>query len=153
MNAASVDAATLCLIDWVRASYHLRPLRANPELQGVATSQALDMVRRDYFADARPTGQTPVGLIAATRYAAQTAKLTIGQNIAWGSGDAATPASIVAAWMRSPPHRKIILTGGFHDAGVGVSATLPSILGQGADGATYAIEFGARRRGAYRSRR
>ena len=33
-NTATIDAATLCLIDQVRDTNHLRPLRTNHELQG-----------------------------------------------------------------------------------------------------------------------
>jgi hypothetical protein len=51
---------------------------------------------------------------------------------------------MVAAWMHSPPHRAIILTGTFNDAGVGVTPIVPSDLGVGEGGATYAIEFAAR---------
>ena len=68
------------------------------------------MVRWDYFADDRPTGQTPLSLVAITRYPVHRAASPIGQNIAWGTGSDTTPAHIVAAWMASPPHREIMLT-------------------------------------------
>jgi uncharacterized protein YkwD len=143
-NAARVDTATLCLIDQVRSAHRLRPLRANGELRSLATSQVVSMVRWDYFADNRPPGLTPMALIADTRYSAHTKKLSIGQNIGWGTGEYATPASMVAAWMASPPHRKIILTGEFREAGAGVTPAVPSVLEPELGGATYAIEFGAR---------
>lgn len=145
LDAAAVDAATLCLIDRVRAAHHLRPLRSNHDLQRVATRQVRCIVRWDYFADECPAGQTAAALIAATRYAAHTAKLATGQNVAWGTGLYATPAQIVAAWMSSPAHRAIILTGGFNDAGVSMTPAVPSAAGEGEPGATYAIEFAARR--------
>jgi uncharacterized protein YkwD len=142
-NGAAVDAATLCLIDRVRAVRHLRPLRANGELGSVATGQVRSMVRRNYFADVSPSGQTPISLVSATRYRTHAARLSVGQNIAWGTGSYASPARVVAAWMASPAHRRIILTRGYRDAGVGVIARLPSRLAS-AQGATYAIELGAR---------
>jgi uncharacterized protein YkwD len=144
-SVASVDATTLCLIDQVRRTYHLRPLRANNDLRTLATSQVHHMVSWNYFADNRPGGVTPISLISATAYSEHAKSLSIGQNIGWGTGDYASPASIVAAWMASPPHRKIILTGGYRDAGVGVTPALPPVLGQEQAGATYAIELGARR--------
>ena len=55
-NATAVDAATLCLIDRVRAAHHLRPLRANSELQSVATTLVGGMVRRNYYNDNSPSG-------------------------------------------------------------------------------------------------
>jgi len=143
-NAAAVDAATVCLIDQVRATYHLRPLRLNRDLQGVAIRQVNEMVRFNYFADNRPSGQTPASLIASTHYAAHAVSLSTGQNLGWATGVDATPASIVAAWMCSPPHREIMLSAEFHDVGVGVSSALPSSLERGRSGAIYAVEFGAR---------
>lgn len=143
-NAAAVQAATLCLIDMVRAQHRLQPLRANAMLRAVAHSQVQSMVRWNYFADVRPSGQTPFSLIAASRYRAHAASISTGQDIAWGTGSHATPASIVAAWMASPPHRTIILTGSYRDAGVSVMPSLPSVVGHGHGGAIYAIEFAAR---------
>lgn len=145
-DTATIDAATLCLIDRVRAVYRLRPLRSNHELQAVASTQVGDMVRSDYFADDAPSGQTPATLIEATHYAAHAPSLTTGQNIAWGTGADATPAYVVAAWMRSPAHRELILTADFRDAGVGAYAAVPPVVEPSSPvpGATYAVEFGAR---------
>jgi uncharacterized protein YkwD len=143
-DARAVEAATLCLIDQVRLGYRLPPLRANRELGAVASSQVSSMVRWNYFADVRPSGQTPMTLVSATRYPAHAAGVAVGQNIAWGAGRNATPARIVAAWMASPPHREIILSGEFRDAGVGVTPAVPSVLSAARHGAVYAIELGAR---------
>jgi uncharacterized protein YkwD len=139
-----VDAATLCLIDQVRAAHRLAPLRANRELDAVAASQVGAMMRWDYFSDVRPSGQTPLSLVVVTPYPAHGASISIAQNIAWGTGADTTPARIVAAWMVSSSHRAIILTGEYRDAGVGVRATLPRVLGAGRHGATYVMEFGVR---------
>jgi uncharacterized protein YkwD len=144
-NSTAIGAATLCLIDRIRAAWHLAPVRANSALRAVAASQVRSMVRWDYFSDVRPTGQTPLSLITRTNYRAHTSSVSIAQNIAWGTGPLATPARIVAAWMASPPHRRLILTGYFRDAGVAAVPAVPWRLGHGRYGATYAIEFGKRR--------
>ncbi len=143
-DTALVDRATLCLIDQLRAAYRLRPLRSNRELQAVAGEQATGMVRENYFGDDLPSGQTSATLIAALPYGAHASRLATGQNLGWGTRSAATPAGIVTAWMHSPPHREVILTAAFRDIGVGVSPAVPSILGHGARGATYAVEFAGR---------
>jgi uncharacterized protein YkwD len=142
-SPAAIDAATLCLIDRVRARHDVRPLRANAALRAVASSQVTNMVRSNYFADVRPTGQTPMGLVAGTQYRVH-ATIAVGQNLAWGTGPYATPAHVVAAWMASPPHRAVMLSGIYRDAGVGVSSLLPSILEAGSLGGMYAVEFGVR---------
>lgn len=144
-NTAAVNAATLCLVNAVRTTHGLRPLHANRELGRVAASQVSHMVHGDYFADVRPTGQTPLALVAITRYPAHAANFAVGQNLAWGTGAYTTPAHIVAEWMASPPHREIMLSGEFRDAGVAVTTAVPAVLNSAHRGATYAIEFGVRR--------
>jgi uncharacterized protein YkwD len=143
-DGSTIDRATLCLVNEIRAAHHLRALRANRPLGKVAGSQVATMVRWDYFADVRPSGQTPLSLVGVTRYPAHTAGYAVGQNIAWGTGSYASPEHIVAEWMASPPHRAIILTGYYRDAGVAVEPALPGILRAGDSGATYAMEFGVR---------
>jgi uncharacterized protein YkwD len=143
-NAASIDAATLCLIDHIRAAYHLRPLRSNHELQAVATTLVSGMVNRNYYSDNSPSGQSPGALIATIPYGAHAASLSTAQDLGWGTLADATPAGIVRAWMDSPPHRQIILTAAFRDAGIGVVPAVPSVIGSGTSGAIYAVEFGAR---------
>lgn len=143
-DTPAVDAATLCLVDQIRAAHHLPALRPNRELGAVATSQVATMLRWDYFADVRPSGQTPLSLVVVTRYPAHGASISVAQNIAWGTGADTTPMHIVAAWMASPPHREILLTGEYRDAGVAAKAALPRVVGAGQRGATYVMEFGAR---------
>jgi uncharacterized protein YkwD len=146
-DAALIDAATLCLMNDVRAAYGLHALRANRVLATIASGQASDMVRGDYFSDQSLSGQTPLARIMASSYSVPRAhaRLLTAQNIGWGTGPNATPAGMVKAWMQSPPHRRIILTAAYRDAGVGVSPSVPSALGSGWLAGTYAVEFGARR--------
>jgi uncharacterized protein YkwD len=142
-NAAAVEAATLCLVNGVRAAHHLHGLHANRYLLGVADSQVATMVSWDYFADVRPSGQTPLSLVGGSPYPRH-APFAVGQNIAWGTGGYSSPAHIVAEWMASPPHRAIILTRRYRDAGVAVKPAVPGVLRAASPGATYAMEFGVR---------
>jgi len=141
-NAGRVDAATLCLIDRLRAAYHLRPLRANGELRRLAARQVNDMVSWNYFADDRPPGLTPLALIASTRYPSHAKSLSVGQNIGWGTGPYATAASMVAGWMASPAHRANILDPRYRETGIGVSPHPPASLAHGLAGAIYTQDFG-----------
>jgi uncharacterized protein YkwD len=146
-NSSSVDSATLCLMNQVRVAHRLRPLRFNRSLAEIATGQARDMVRGDYFGDQSISGKSPLARIMASGYPvhASSIRLMTAQNIGWGTGPNATPAGIVRAWMASPRHRQIILTAAYRDTGVGVAPAVPSGLGTGWPAATYAVEFGARR--------
>ena len=143
-NAEAVEQATLCLIDIRRESRGRGMLRYNVALDHVALRKARLMVHKDYFADVGPSGQTPLSLVAASSYAGRSGFFTIGQNLAWGTGADTSPARIVAAWMADPPHRKIMLDPRYRDAGVGTVPLTPAMVGTGQQGATYAMEFGAR---------
>jgi uncharacterized protein YkwD len=143
-NSSRINAAMLCLVNQVRRSYGLHGLHANRELSHVAASQVVSMVSSDYFADDRPSGQTPLSLVAVTRYPVHASEFAVGENIAWGTGRFTTPAHIVNEWMASPPHREIMLSPEYRDAGVAVTPAVPAVLGAGHRGATYAIELGMR---------
>jgi uncharacterized protein YkwD len=144
-DTVAIDRATLCLVNQIRAASHLHRLHANRYLLGVAASQVTTMISWNYFADVRPTGQTPLSLVGVTRYRTHAARFAVGQNIAWGTGSDTSPAHIVAEWMASPPHRAVILSPEYRDAGVAVDPAVPGVLGEGRSGATYAMEFGVRR--------
>ena len=48
--------------------------------------------------------------------------VSVGENIAWGSGSLGSPEGIVSQWMHSAPHRRIILTAGLHRVGLGIAS-------------------------------
>jgi uncharacterized protein YkwD len=140
----ALAVATLCLVNGIRAADELGPLHSNHELARVASGEAHQLVTLDYFADVSPTGVTPLAMITAARYPRPARPFSYGQNLAWGTEAGATPASIVEAWMASPPHRAIILEPAFRDVGVAALASVPAAKAQGHPGATYAMEFGRR---------
>jgi uncharacterized protein YkwD len=143
-NLARVTAATLCLIERERLAYGLEPLRSNSSLRRIGSTQAGEMVIGEYFGDDSLSGWTPIQRIEASAYAARARSLSAGQNIGWGSGALATPAAMVHAWMLSPPHREIMLSGGYSDIGVGIAPAAPQRSTGGLPGATYAVEFASR---------
>jgi uncharacterized protein YkwD len=145
LDITRVVAATLCLIEREREASHLGLLRSNSSLQRIATSQAKDMVVGNYFGDNSLAGGTPWQRITASPYAVGARSLWAAQNIGWGTAELATPAAMVNGWMLSPPHREIMLTGGYRDIGVGVAPAAPSSLGEGLPGATYTVDFANRR--------
>jgi uncharacterized protein YkwD len=143
-DIARVTAATLCLIDRERVAYRLGALRTNSSLQQIAAGQAKAMVVGDYFGDDTPSGTTPWQRIAASPYGAGAHSVAAAQNIGWGTQRMATPAGMVSIWMHSPPHRQIVLTGGYRDIGIGVAPAAPTSLTKGGRGATYTVEFAVR---------
>lgn len=145
-NVSQVRAATLCLVNRERSERGLHRLSSVPALQAVATSYAHRMVRERFFDHTAPDGDTFVSRVKRTSYLHDGVKRwSVGENIAWGSGELAAPAEIVKAWMHSPGHRRNILDAGFTELGLGVAVGAPR-AGQGTDAGTYVNEFGTRRR-------
>jgi uncharacterized protein YkwD len=129
------DAAVRCEVNAIRGSSQLPRLHKDGRLTAAARSWSQTMVHEHFFAHSVPGKPELSGRVRAAGYHRYRA---LGENIAWGTGSAASPAAIVAAWMRSPPHRAIILTRDFREAGVGITPGAP----QGGGGATYVLDVG-----------
>jgi uncharacterized protein YkwD len=135
--------ATLCLINVERKQRGLATVRANAKLTRAAHRHSLDMVLRGYFAHQSLSGRTLVDRLRIIGYlGGGCSSWAAGETIAWGSGGAKSPASRVAAWMRSRTHRPIVLGASFREVGIGVAPGTPT--GSRA-GATYTADFGRRR--------
>ena len=141
-TANSAERTILCLLNVERTSRGVGRLRSNERLASAATGHSRDMVRRDYFSHVSPGGGTMSERIKEAGYLGRSRSYSFGENLAWGTGDLASPLKIVEAWMRSPGHKRNILYGTFEEVGVGLVLGAP---GHGSEGATYTTEFGARR--------
>jgi uncharacterized protein YkwD len=136
--------ATLCLLNRVRASHGLAPLRADARLRAAARRYARHMVRHRFFGHVSAvTGSTLTSRVRSSGFLRGARAYRIGENIAWGAGASAAPRRIVRAWMRSPGHRANILDRSFRRVGVGIALGSPRAASGPA--ATYATDFGARR--------
>ena len=138
---ANAPTVTLCVINAQRRAHGLAPLKANARLARAARAHAADMVARAYFSHVSPSGTSFTDRLRRAGYARHCA-WSGGETLAWGSGADRTPASRVAAWMHSPPHRAILLTPSFREAGLGIVAGAP---GSSGSATTYVGEFGRRR--------
>jgi uncharacterized protein YkwD len=132
--------ATLCVLNAERARHRLRPLRLNHKLSTAAQRHSRAMARRKFFSHTSPGGASFVDRIRSTGYLSGARSWTVGENIAYGSGNRSTPRSIGSAWMNSPPHRANILSGSFRSIGIGVASGTPV----GGGGGTYTTDFGRR---------
>jgi uncharacterized protein YkwD len=139
-QAGSVSEQTFartvrCVVNEQRAAQGLAALRRDRGLARAAQRFSHAMVAERFFAHVSPSGST----LGERARAAGFAGAALGETIAWGDGELGTPAAIVDQWMHSPPHRAIILDGGFRRVGLGVASGSPS----GAGGATVTADFGA----------
>jgi uncharacterized protein YkwD len=139
---ARAERATLCLLNVRRAAHGLRALRASRLLGRSATRYARSLVRGRFFSHVSPSGQTLEARIAGSGYLRGANGWAYGENLAWGAGSRATPRSIVAAWMASPPHRANILSTRWRNIGVGIAPGAP--VSGVAHAASYVTHFGWR---------
>ena len=131
-----------CLINVQRADRGLPGLQPNGALFRAAGRHARDMVRRHYFSHYSRSGGGPTSRIAGAGYLRATRRWVVGENIAWL--DARDPGWVVSSWMRSPLHRRILLSARFRELGIGVVKSSPNGHGRGL---TAVVDFGRRKRG------
>jgi uncharacterized protein YkwD len=145
-NARLIRSATLCLINRERRAHGERRLRGNARLRRAAQSHTESMAFGNYFEHVGPRGQTPLTRMRDAGYISSRVGFEVGENIAWGTLELATPRAIVAAWMASPPHRANILDPRYRETGIGVSPHPPASLAHGQAGAIYTQDFGVIKR-------
>jgi uncharacterized protein YkwD len=137
-------AATVCVVNGERSHRHLARLRERPGLGRAGSRYARAMVRDEFFSHTSPTGATMVDRLRSVGYARPDRAWSVGEALAWGVAKRATPAATVAAWMASPPHRRLLLDPAFRDIGIGVVTGVPVARHADGAGATYAAELGVR---------
>lgn len=142
VSSARLQRATLCLLNRLRARKHLRRLRANGDLGLAAARHARDMIRRRYFAHDAPGGARFIDRVFRSGYLRRYGNWSVGENLGWGWGRGASPRAIVAAWMRSAPHKRNILNRRFRDAGIAVRRGSPRKR-QPRGSLVYVLDFGA----------
>jgi uncharacterized protein YkwD len=124
-------SATFCLINLERSHHGLPILLRQRRLMKVSGRFSRQMVARRFFDHVAPDG------IALAQRVAGPA----GEILAWGATDISTPAQIMADWMASPPHRRVILSRRFSQMGMGIAFGSP-LAGPSAPAVTYTVDFG-----------
>jgi uncharacterized protein YkwD len=99
------------------------------------------MVEEGYFDHTSPSGTTFVDRVIGAGYVKRNAAWSLGENLAWGTGDESTPQNMMTAWMNSAGHKANILKGSYKELGIGIRLGVPSDPGAGA---TFTAEFGAK---------
>ncbi|HEX5147299.1 MAG TPA: CAP domain-containing protein [Conexibacter sp.] len=111
-RADAFSGALLRQLNRVRAAHHLPAVREDGGMDRAAAGHSRDMARRGYFAH----GSWPGRVMAAARSAR-----SVGEVIGWQVrlGPGAEAAGMVRMWLGSPPHRHVLLHGGFNRVGIG----------------------------------
>jgi uncharacterized protein YkwD len=115
-GAAAEESTMLCLTNYARAQAGEVPLEPAAALQGSASEKAEDILRCDSFSH-YACGREFSYWIRASGYMS-TECWHVGENLAWGTGEYGTVASIFRAWLRSPEHRENLLDAEFTQVGI-----------------------------------
>jgi len=135
-------ASVLREVNRERVARELARLAPDPRLALAAQRHARDMVRRGFFSHVTPDGRGMTARVRSTGYLRTPASWALGETLAWGTGACSTPAAVVAAWMESPAHRRVMLGRRYRELGVGVEVGIP--FGPAPrSGATYAADLGS----------
>jgi uncharacterized protein YkwD len=140
-NLALIRAAVLCLHNQTRAEQGLPLLKENAKLDKAALGHSDDMVAEGYFDHTTPGGFTFVDRILSAHYVKRSDGWTLGENLAWGTGDLSTPDGVMTSWMNSPGHKANILKRAYREVGIGIHLGVPT---DDTVGATYTLDFGVR---------
>lgn len=132
-------AATRCMLNWARAHAGLSRLRDAGRLDRSALLRATAIRRCGDFSHT-PCGQSFVHPFVAVGYFR--GQVAVGENLAWGEAGLGSPRATVADWLRSPPHRQILLTPDWHDLGISF-VRAPRLFGR-AHVTVWVAQFGRR---------
>jgi uncharacterized protein YkwD len=115
-GAAAEEAAMLCLTNYARAQAGAPALEPTATLEDSASEKAEDIFRCDSFSH-YACGREFTYWIRANGYLASEC-WHVGENLAWGTGEYGTVASIFRAWLRSTEHRENLLDPQFTQVGI-----------------------------------
>jgi uncharacterized protein YkwD len=108
-SRTAAETSLLKEINRVRAAHGLRTLRYDARLARAAEAHTRAMAR---------TGAFTHGDFTSRMVRFKVSGPFVGENLAWGSGAYGTSRGIVAAWLRSPEHRRNLLRAGFRRIGL-----------------------------------
>lgn len=111
------ERAMRCLVDRARRARGLSRFSAEDGLDRAAERKSADILSCDEFSH-EACGRDFTYWIERFGHLDEDCS-GVAENIAWGTGDLATPIAIFRAWMRSPGHRANIL-GRYAALGIGL---------------------------------
>ena len=107
---ARAERSLLEAVNDVRAEHELRPVQVDRTLALAARAHTTSLLRKQVFEHGSFAERI-------ARYGSRGP--SFGENLAWGTGDRASAASVVSAWMASPDHRANLLRPGWDRIGIG----------------------------------
>jgi uncharacterized protein YkwD len=142
---AALEAAVVREMNRVRAAKGLAQLRAAPSLRSAARSHSQAMLVHGFFSHDSADGTAFSERIRRYYSNAGYARWSVGEALMASQGRFVDAKSVVAAWLDSPPHRAIVLSPTWRDAGIGVlyAPSAPATFG-GDEAIVVTADFGLR---------
>jgi hypothetical protein len=134
MSHRRARAVILCAINRSRKAHGLPVWTPIRPLRVAAGRHAADMARHHYFAHASLGGSGPLTRLHRAGWSGT----AYGEALAWGCGHRASPRATVRGWLNSPPHRAILLSPLYRQAGLGIADRAPG----GCRGGTWVLDAG-----------
>ena len=103
------------IVNEERRKVGLNPLAYDEQITYAATQRSYEMAEYQYFAHARPNGDSCFTVMDEYNVSWR----MVGENIASGY---TTPEQVMTGWMNSQGHKENILTSGYTKIGVGIAA-------------------------------
>lgn len=116
---ASLEAAVVKALNHVRTDAGLKPLRSSPSLRTAARGHSEAMLALGFFSHESADGTAFSERIRRHYTNRGWRTWSVGEALLASEGTTVGPEAIVEAWLESPPHRAIILSPTWRDAGIG----------------------------------
>ncbi len=143
-TVTGLERQTLLAINAVRRGNGLVPLRFNQQLAAAARGHSVSMAERGFFGHAGYDGSAFWRRIKPVYQPVPGRSWEAGENMVWAS-PALSAQQVIEIWMKSPEHRKNLLTPAWRDVGVGgVHALAAPGVYQGLDVTIVTADFGVR---------
>lgn len=148
----ALEQAVVEELNSVRAARGISPVRATNGLRSAAVAHSRAMVLRGFFSHTSADGTAFHDRIRRHYTSRGWETWSVGETLFASFGETDAP-SIVAAWLKSPSHREIVLSPAWRDAGVAVIYR-PSAPGTfaGSDALVVTADFGLREGRVVRAR-
>jgi uncharacterized protein YkwD len=142
---AALEAAVVREMNRVRSARGLSALRAAPSLRSAARSHSQAMLAHGFFSHDSADGTAFSERIRRYYTNSGYARWSVGEALMSSQSRVVDAEAIVAAWLDSPPHRAIVLSPTWRDAGIGVlyAPSAPATFG-GAHAIVVTADFGLR---------
>lgn len=140
-----VEAGIVRELNRVRRAGGLQPLRVAPSLRTADRGHSRAMLRHGFFGHDSRDGTSFSARIGRHYSARGWSSWSVGETLLATQGGEIRPDAVVKSWLASPPHRKVILSPTWRDAGIGVlfSSPAPGVFG-GLEAVVVTADFGLR---------